>query len=81
MQNQIELTKQIGLALEAVPKEGITLKEILVNALPNVEEASLKNYFSFIVDGKPITDWSTSVSKKLVEEGRVKVVPQLAGGY
>lgn len=77
MQSEFEVATSIQSALENAPEEGRTLKEILKEALPNVEESSLKQFFSFIVDKKAVRDWNTVIYK-----GQdVKVVPELAGGY
>lgn len=74
---QMEAIEQIGLALENISEEGTTLKDFIMGALPNVDVESLKKFFSFIVDKKPIKDWKTKVYK----DQDIRIVPNFAGGY
>jgi len=78
MQNQVELAEQIQSAINLAHENGdeITLFDVVKKVIPELDDYSIKTFFSYIVNGQAVKDWSIKVSPSDV----VKVVPQFAGG-
>jgi molybdopterin converting factor small subunit len=57
-------------------KEGKTLFEIVKEAVPELEDSSIRNFFSYSVNGEIIEDCDFVVS----EDDEVQVIPEFAGG-
>jgi molybdopterin converting factor small subunit len=76
MQSQVEIAEVIKTILIDNEAESISLLEVVKKAVPQLSEDSIKRFFSFIVNGQRIDDWSYQVSPM----DKVEVLPQFAGG-
>lgn len=79
MQSEMDLSEQIETIVIDAKEEGrdITLFDIIKEAVPELDDVSIKQYFSYLVNGVRVTDWSIKISPSDV----VKVIPDFAGGY
>ena len=75
MQSQFEMAEAIKAIIVESP-ENITLLDVVKKAVPQLSEDSIKNFFSFIVNGKVVEDCMFKVSP----EDKVEVLPLFAGG-
>jgi len=76
MQSQVEIAEVIKTILIENETSTISLLDVVKKAVPQLSEDSIKKFFSFIVNGQRIDDWSYKVSP----EDKVEVLPQFAGG-
>ena len=76
MQSEMEVAQQIEEILANSTTE-VSLMDVVKQAVPELTEDSISQYFSFVVNGKPIHDSAFMVSQHDV----VKVIPKFAGGY
>lgn len=77
MENPIEVAKVIETLIADAGDEGTTLLEVVKNAVPQLAEESIKQFFDFIVDGVKSSDWS----QKVYSHNKVTALPKFAGGY
>ena len=75
MQNEVEMSQQIE-SIIAESETDISLMDVVKQAVPELSEGSISQYFSFIVNGKRIDDANFVVSRN----DNVKVLPKFAGG-
>ena len=68
-----EVIKTILIENEA---DTISLLDVVKKAVPQLSEDSIKKFFSFIVNGQRVDDWSFQVTP----EDKVEVLPMFAGG-
>lgn len=57
-------------------KDGKTLFEIVKEAVPDLDDASIRNFFSYKVNGEFVEDCDLVVS----EDDEVQAIPEFAGG-
>lgn len=76
MQSQVEIAEVIKTILIENEANTVSLLDVVKKAVPQLSEDSIKKFFSFIVNGQRIDDWSYKVSP----EDTVEVLPQFAGG-
>ena len=76
MQSQMEVVEVIKAIIVENEAETMSLLDVVKKAVPQLSEESIKGFFSFIVNGQRIDDWSHQVSP----EDKVVVLPQFAGG-
>jgi len=73
--DQIQIAEAVGRALELVDEE-ISLLDLVKNAVPSLDEDSIRSFVHFIVNGKKVIDADMLINQDDV----VKVVPCFAGG-
>lgn len=73
--DQIQIAEAVEKTLELID-EDISLLDLVKNAVPSLDEESIRKFVNFIVNGKKVTD-----ADMLINQGDVvKVVPCFAGG-
>lgn len=75
---EITNTQIMGAEVVAVSEEseGKTLFQIVKEAVPDLDDESIRNFFSYRVNGEFISDCDFVVS----EDDEIQVIPEFAGG-